>query len=356
MSLRKTLIASLLATAVAGSALAAEQLGVVFTTDKGDITLELYPEDAPVTVASFVNLAQRGYYDGLKFHRVIANFMIQGGDPTGTGASGPGYKFEDEVPENRKHDRPGILSMANAGPATNGSQFFITHVPTPHLDGKHTVFGAVTKGQDVVNAIAKDDVMKTVRITGDAKKLLKSQADRVAAWNAVLDAKTPEEKTAAQAMDAAAKAPAIAAAEARKQAANEKEDARQRAQALEFVKTQGIDIAGGIETESGLWLVVTKPGEGALATKQNKVVAHASGWLADGTKFWSSHDRDQPMTDHPVTGFVKGFTEGLQHMKAGGEAWLVIPGRLGYGPGGNRGARIPGNATLVFKVELLGLS
>jgi len=350
----KTLLASLLVLSLfAAPALAGDALGVVFTTDKGEIHLELYAKDAPVTVASFVNLAQRGFYDGLKFHRVIPSFMVQGGDPRGTGTGGPGYQFEDEVPTNLRHDTPGVLSMANSGPATNGSQFFITHVPTPHLDGKHTVFGRVTQGQDVVNAIAKDDLMKTVRITGDASALLKSSAARVAAWNAVLDAKTSEEKSAALAQDADAKRSAVAAADARKAEANKKDDARQQAQALEFVKTQGIDISKGQTTESGLWVVVTKAGEGVLATRKDKVTAHASGWLASGKKFWSSHDNDSPMSDYPVTGFVKGFTEGLQHLKGDGVAWLVIPGRLGYGPGGMSRAGIPGNATLVFKVELL---
>jgi peptidyl-prolyl cis-trans isomerase B (cyclophilin B) len=138
-------------------------------TNRGEIVLDLFAKDAPKTVNNFVFLSNEGFYDGVSFHRVIPNFMIQGGDPTGTGSGGPGYKFEDEVRNNpRRHDKPGVLSMANAGPNTNGSQFFITHVPTPHLDGKHTVFGQVRQGQDVVNSIQKGDVIKTVRIDFEA--------------------------------------------------------------------------------------------------------------------------------------------------------------------------------------------
>ena len=134
----------------------------VIRTDKGDIRLDLYPDRAPVTVANFVNLAERGYYDGVTFHRVIANFMIQGGDPTATGSGGPGYRFEDEFHPSLRHDGPGVLSMANAGPGTNGSQFFITHGPTPHLNDRHSVFGLVLEGQDVVLKIAANDPMTAV--------------------------------------------------------------------------------------------------------------------------------------------------------------------------------------------------
>ncbi len=156
-------------------------------TDKGSIELELHSDKTPLTVANFVNLAQRGYYDGIAFHRVIANFMIQGGDPTGTGSGGPGYRFEDEFDPSLKHDGPGVLSMANAGPGTNGSQFFITHVATPHLDGNHSVFGRVVSGQDVVDSIAQGDKIQGVSIDGDTAALLESQGDRVAEWNRALE-------------------------------------------------------------------------------------------------------------------------------------------------------------------------
>jgi len=158
-----------------------------FDTVRGPIRVELLPDKAPLTVANFVNLARRGFYDGLNFHRVIADFMIQGGCPEGTGRGGPGYRFEDETDNGVRHER-GVLSMANAGPNTNGSQFFITHVPCPWLDGRHTVFGKVIEGQDVVDSIVQGDVINSIRIEGDAEAVLAAKADRVAEWNRHLDA------------------------------------------------------------------------------------------------------------------------------------------------------------------------
>lgn len=163
-------------------------LTAVMETSKGTIRLDLYPDKTPKTVANFVNLAQRGFYDGLSFHRVIDDFMIQGGCPQGTGTGGPGYRFEDEFDASLRHDAPGKFSMANAGPGTNGSQFFITHVPTPWLDDAHTIFGAVQgdTDQEVVNAVAQGDTIVSVTIEGDASDLL-SGVDEVSEWNAVLD-------------------------------------------------------------------------------------------------------------------------------------------------------------------------
>ena len=153
-------------TAEDAAAVEGKDLVAVIETGKGTIKIDLLTDDAPLTVANFKNLADAGFYDGVTFHRVIADFMVQGGDPDGTGRGGPGYKWDDEASALKlKHDRPGTLSMANAGPNTNGSQFFITHVPTPHLDGKHAVFGYVTEGQGVVDAIRKGDVMKSVKVT-----------------------------------------------------------------------------------------------------------------------------------------------------------------------------------------------
>jgi len=162
-------------------------VSAVLKTSKGDIKLQLFADKAPVTVANFVNLAKRGYYDGLTFHRVIADFMIQGGCPHGTGTGGPGYRFEDECNAELKHDAPGRLSMANAGPGTNGSQFFITHVATPWLDGRHTVFGAVVDANDqaVIDAIAVGDTIESIELTGE-EAILASQAERIGAWNQVL--------------------------------------------------------------------------------------------------------------------------------------------------------------------------
>jgi peptidyl-prolyl cis-trans isomerase B (cyclophilin B) len=182
------------ASAMAGEKGGSSKLNAVIKTDKGDIHLELYPEEAPLTVMNFVNLAQRGFYDGLKFHRVINDFMIQGGDPQGTGSGDPGYKFKDEFSPKRRHDGPGVLSMANSGPGTNGSQFFITHVETSWLNDKHTVFGKVTKGQDVVNAVKGGTIMKSVEIEGDASKLFEAHKDQLDEWNKVLDKKFPRKK------------------------------------------------------------------------------------------------------------------------------------------------------------------
>ncbi len=163
-------------------------LVAVFNTDKGAIRLDLFAEQTPISVANFVNLVQRGYYDGLNFHRVIADFMVQGGCPQGTGTGGPGYQFQDEFVPELRHDAPGKFSMANSGPGTNGSQFFITHVATPHLDDAHTVFGAVYSDADqtVVNAIATGDMIQSITIDGDVTALLASVAE-VAQWNEALD-------------------------------------------------------------------------------------------------------------------------------------------------------------------------
>ena len=169
------------------------ELNIVMETSKGPIKLRLFADKTPLTVASFVNLIQRNFYKGLRFHRVINDFMIQGGCPLGTGTGEPGYRFEDEFVEELLHDKPGILSMANAGPETNGSQFFITHVPTSWLDGKHTVFGEVVNDDDmvVVNQIVAGDLIKDITIENDSTELLEKMADRVAEWNKILDDKYP---------------------------------------------------------------------------------------------------------------------------------------------------------------------
>jgi peptidyl-prolyl cis-trans isomerase B (cyclophilin B) len=188
---KRTILSAAFALAIAALPAQSEEsmkdIRIIVKTDKGDIEGVLYPGKAPVTVANFLNLAKRGYYNGLTFHRVIPDFMIQGGDPTGTGSGGPGYRFEDECTPELKHDKPGIFSMANAGPGTNGSQFFVTHVPTPWLDGKHTVFGSVTKGQDIVNAVAAGDKIKSIEILDPTDDLFAAQSKRLEEWNAVLD-------------------------------------------------------------------------------------------------------------------------------------------------------------------------
>jgi peptidyl-prolyl cis-trans isomerase B (cyclophilin B) len=160
-----------------------QDIRITFNTSRGDIDVTLLTDKAPVTIASFLNLAKSGFYDGLKFHRVIPDFMIQGGDPTGTGMGGPGYKFEDEFGSGLAFNRPGLLAMANAGPRTNGSQFFITHVPTPWLTNKHTIFGEVTKGQEIVDSIAQGDKILGITVHDSTDELFAAKADRIAEWN-----------------------------------------------------------------------------------------------------------------------------------------------------------------------------
>ncbi|MFA6466018.1 MAG: peptidylprolyl isomerase [Desulfurivibrionaceae bacterium] len=168
-------------------------LTATMTTSKGTITLRLFAEKTPITVANFANLARRGFYNGLKFHRVIPDFMVQGGCPKGTGTSGPGYDFEDEFDASLGHTKPGILSMANAGPGTNGSQFFITHVPCPWLDGKHTVFGEIAgeKDQEVIDSIRQGDTITTVTIEGDVAGLFEKTKDKLKAWNLAISMRFP---------------------------------------------------------------------------------------------------------------------------------------------------------------------
>lgn len=172
----------------------AQTLTALITTNRGEITLELNPLAAPTSVANFVNLSLRGFYDGLTFHRVETRFMIQGGDPEGDGTGSPGYRFTGET--NLRHNRPGVISTANAGPGTDGSQFFITHVATPHLDGIHSVFGVVTNGMQVVNQIRRGDRIQSIVISGDISDLWSRKADDIARWNTVLDEGFPELKPA----------------------------------------------------------------------------------------------------------------------------------------------------------------
>jgi len=164
-----------------------KDIKITMHTTTGDIDATMYASKTPLTCANFLNLAKRGYYNGIAFHRVIANFMIQGGDPTGTGSGGPGYKFGDEFIPELRHRSPGVFSMANAGPGTNGSQFFITHNATPHLDGKHSVFGQVTNGQDVVDKVKQGDKITSITLHDDTIDLFEAQKDNVEHWNSILD-------------------------------------------------------------------------------------------------------------------------------------------------------------------------
>jgi peptidyl-prolyl cis-trans isomerase B (cyclophilin B) len=164
-----------------------DNIRIIVTTSRGAIEATLFASEVPITTANFLNLAKRGFYNGVTFHRVIKDFMIQGGDPTGTGSGGPGYRFPCEIRKNLKHSKAGIFSMANAGPNTNGSQFFITHLPTPHLDGKHTVFGEVTKGQDVVDSVVKGDTIESIEILDSVDELFEAEKKLIAAWNKELE-------------------------------------------------------------------------------------------------------------------------------------------------------------------------
>ena len=306
-----------------------------FVTSKGEIITTLEFEKTPLTVTNFVGLAEgtkkfkdsKGrtsgrYYDGLTFHRVIPNFMIQGGCPLGTGTGGPGYDFPDEFDPSLKHDRPGILSMANAGPGTNGSQFFITHVPTPWLDGKHTVFGHVVVGQDIVDAIKKGDKLEKLEIIRVGAKAESFKADQ-------------------QAFDK------LLGSIAGDKIAKEKERIAQE-QAL--IKEK---YPNAVTTDSGLMYDVIKEGnDDKKPSPGDNVSAHYTGMFMDGRKFDSSVDRGQPIQFPVGTGrVIKGWDEALLDMKKGEKRILVIPPDLAYGRNG-RGP-IPPNSTLVFEVELV---
>lgn len=300
------------------------------TTSKGEILIQLTYDKTPGTVGNFVALAEgnlendaipqgKPYYDGLKFHRVIADFMIQGGDPAGTGGGGPGYTFDDEFHPELRHTGPGVLSMANAGPGTNGSQFFITHVETPWLDNKHTVFGHVVEGQDVVDIVSQGDTMQKVeiiRVGGAAEK-----------WNAVESFRL------------------FNGARAEREAAAKKQQEEMLGEL-----SQGFEVS-----ESGLRYKIIQKGDGAKAEKGNMVSVHYKGMFADGGVFDSSYKRGNPI-EFPVGmgRVIAGWDEGIQLLQVGDKARFVIPSHLAYGSQGAGGV-IPPNATLVFDVELMGV-
>jgi len=299
-----------------------------FNTAKGSILVKLTHDLTPGTVGNFVALAEGNmenkvkpqgvkFYDGLKFHRVIPDFMVQGGCPQGTGTGDPGYKFDDEFHPDLRHDAPGVLSMANSGPGSNGSQFFMTHIATPWLDNKHTVFGNVIEGQDVVDAVAQGDVLESVeiiRVGEEAKN-----------WNAIeafVGLKGARLKRAA-------------ALKAESEAKMEK-------------------LAAGFEkTESGLRYQFIQKGDGKQAEAGKTVSVHYEGSLENGKVFDSSYPRKKPIEFKLGIGqVIEGWDEGIALLKVGDKARFVIPSDLGYGPAGAGGA-IPPNATLIFDVELM---
>jgi len=301
-----------------------------FNTTKGDILVNLTFDKTPGTVGNFVALAEgelennihsqgTPYYNGLKFHRVIPDFMIQGGCPQGTGTGNPGYSFEDEFHADLKHDKPGVLSMANSGPATNGSQFFITHIATPWLDNKHTVFGFVVEGQDIVDAIQQDDILTSLEIV------------RVGA--------------AAESFNAI-------------EAFRTFEGAREKREAEEKQKQESIldeASAGFVKTESGLRYQIIQEGNGKKPNKGDMVSVHYKGQLFDGTVFDSSYKRKEPIDFAVGVGqVISGWDEGILLLKVGDKARMVIPSELAYGSRGAGGV-IPPNTPLIFDVELVAI-
>jgi cyclophilin family peptidyl-prolyl cis-trans isomerase len=302
-------------------------------TNKGMITISLEFEKTPLTVANFVGLAEgkientakdlgEAYYDGLKFHRVIDNFMIQGGDPLGTGTGGPGYKFADEFDSSLKHTGPGILSMANAGAATNGSQFFITHNATPHLDGKHTVFGHVTEGLDVVNSIRKDDVIESVTIRREGDAAIAFTADQEMFDSLIANVEN-----------------------------SKKEKAKE--ESVDMINSVKKDFPDAIEADEGYYYIVSEEGEGETPKAGTNITAHYTGKFMDGRVFDSSVERGE--TFNFVVGggqVIEGWDLAFLSMKKGEKRTIILPPELAYGSRGAGGV-IPPNAWLVFDVELI---
>ena len=305
-----------------------EGLFAQIITSKGDIVIQLEFEKTPGTVGNFVGLSLGKiknsisplgdtYYDGLKFHRVINDFMIQGGCPIGTGTGDPGYKFDDEFHSDLKHDKAGVLSMANAGPGTNGSQFFITHKETPWLDNKHTVFGNVVDGMEVVNSISQDDKIVSVKINAVGDKA--NSFDAVKAFENFNKQKVDRIK-------------------------------EQKAKELKLIN----DLSKGFsKTKTGLLYKFEEDNQSEKPETGKKVKVHYKGMLLDGTVFDSSYKRNQPYEFTLGIGqVIKGWDEGISLLGVGDKASFIIPSDLAYGESGAGGV-IPPNATLVFEVELI---
>lgn len=297
----------------------------VMETTKGDIVINLFYKQTPLTVVNFVGLAEgrldaakgKPFYDGLKFHRVISkangdeqDFMIQGGDPRGNGTGGPGYTFPDEFVDTLKHSKPGILSMANSGADTNGSQFFITIVPTPWLDGKHTVFGEVIAGQNIVNTIKQDDVIKKITIVRngeEAKKFSTTQADF---------------------------------------------DKLKKEAAGKIFKEIEKKFPGAKKDDNGIFYVTKKDGSGSKIGKNRSVAVHYTGSLLNGTMFDSSQGREPLAFTTGAGQMISGFDIMVQDMKLKEKRTVILPPSFAYGARGISGV-IPGNAYLVFDIELI---
>ena len=353
-----------------------EGIFATIATNKGDIVLELEYKKAPVTVANFIalaegkntfvteeNLKEKPFFDGLKFHRVIKDFMIQGGDPSGNGSGGPGYAFKDEFTD-LKHDKPGILSMANSGPTTNGSQFFITHKATPWLDGKHTVFGHVTEGMSIVNAIAQNDVV--TKITLVRKGALAQKFDAPKVFADYFNNKSEDQKKQ-DLVNAENKAKQAAIEAEAKKAYTEKYGPVIAAKKAYFTATK----ATATTTPSGLTYKITEKGTGVKPTNGTQFYFHYAGYFEDGTLFDSSYETVSksygkfdanraaqngyqafPFEAGKKDGMIPGFIEGLENMAFGDKAVVFIPSNLAYGERGAGGV-IPPNTTLVFELEML---
>ena len=332
-----------------------------FITNKGTFVAKLYNKATPLTVANFVDLARgkndmvdstykgKPYFNGLTFHRVMKDFMIQGGDPLANGLGNPGYVFPDEFVDSLKHDRKGILSMANGGPDNNGSQFFVTVKATPWLDGKHSVFGEIVIGQEIVDSISlvpttkpgdkpiDDVIMNEVNIIVKGNQKIASFSDEMAEIEAEIKAK------------------------------REAVEKHMTDKAVEFATKKEEATA----FESGLKMLYTTKGDGPKPEIGQKVLVHCTGYLTNGGLFFTTYkdiavlydtmnprNPYSPMTTDysPEARLIAGFREGLLDMKVGDKTTMFIPSHLGYGEAGNPQARIPGNTDLVFEVELVGLA
>ncbi|MFY0674889.1 MAG: peptidylprolyl isomerase [Bacteroidia bacterium] len=327
-------------------------------TNKGLITVELTYEKAPLTVLNFISLAEGtkpndvtedgvGYYNGLKFHRVVPNFVIQGGDPTGTGSGGPGYRFPDEFHKDLMHDREGTLSMANSGPATNGSQFFITHTPTPHLDFRHSVFGYVVDGMDVVNSIKQGDIMEEIEIVRKGKEARKFKYSQEL-WDE-LSAKAPEQNKAQMAVMRAAEEAKLAKRREGVKAAKEGKDVYKK-----WLKSLAEEVCEGgeiFEAGDGLYYCISEEGDGPKPTKGQKVNAKYKGTFPGGIKFDQGTYAFELVTGSVIEGWHVGFAA----LNQGAKATLIIPYWYGYGERDQFGGQMPGYSTLIFEVELLDI-
>ena len=302
-------------------------------TNKGDMILKLTYEETPLTVSNFIALAEgdhplvseefknKSYYNGIKFHRVINDFMIQGGDPTGTGSGGPGFSFVDEFVDSLKHDGPGILSMANSGPNTNGSQFFITHLETPWLDGKHSVFGKIEIGKDIIDKIEQNDVINKLEIIRIGQTAKDFNAPNVFNEYLELKRKSNEEKL------------------------------KEKGEWLENIKKKYKS------TDSGISYNITKKGTGENAKDNDNVKVHYSLKLIDGSEVDSSLSKGEPIEFTLGVGqVIPGWDEGIKLLNKGASCTLVIPPNLAYGEAGAGNGVIPSNATLIFEITLVDIN